>query len=183
MELKHFTDKKAGGLLAQYERLFANLTDKPIKYLEVGILKGGSIEWAKQFFKNGLIFGIDKTISSEAEDLTDKNTHFVELNQDDTVGLKEFGEKFGEFDLIVDDGSHIRELTANTFNVLLKYVKSGGWYVIEDWSAGYAHSPEHRQYAGMVELITEIMLNREKYGIGNIVIIYEKKSFAAFKKL
>jgi len=182
MELKHYTDKLEGGLLKRYEEMFADLRDNEMRYLEVGILKGGSIEWAINFFKQGEIYGADKVLQKEALDL-DGATLIGKVDQASMKDLDSIGSKYGNFDIIIDDGSHIRELTANTFNALWKYVKSGGWYIIEDWSAGYSHSLEHQQYKGMVELVAEIMTNRNKYGIGQIKIIYEKKSFAAFRKI
>ncbi|HBI50229.1 MAG TPA: hypothetical protein DDY21_00045 [Candidatus Moranbacteria bacterium] len=161
--------------------MFSDLQDKEMKYLEVGILKGGSIEWAHKFFKKGSIFGIDKIIDKEAKDL-EKVASLSEVNQGDVNGLKTYGETFGKFDIIVDDASHIRELTELTFVYLWPYVKSGGWYIIEDWSAGYSNLPEHKQYKGMVELIARIITEKQQCNIGEIKIINERKSFAAFQK-
>ncbi|MFA5777628.1 MAG: class I SAM-dependent methyltransferase [Parcubacteria group bacterium] len=184
MELKHWTDKLEGGLLKRYEEMFADLRDKEIKYLEVGVLKGGSIEWAQKFFPKGKIVGADIHFTEEAEDLAEKERiTFREVDQKEVATMQEIGKEFGEFDIIIDDGSHRKDLTLNTFSALWKYVKSGGWYIIEDWSAGYSHSPEHKQYEGMVELVSQIMIDRGKHGISNIKIEYEKKSFAAFRKL
>ena len=36
------------------------------------------------------------------------------------------------FDIILDDGSHIVEHMILSFNTLFKYVKPGGFYIIED---------------------------------------------------
>jgi hypothetical protein len=176
MELKHFTDKGTGGLFEHYEKMFADLQDKRMRYLEIGILHGGSLEWASKFFKQGEIIGADLNILPETEDI---DAVKIKVNQSDIPAMEKIGEDFGSFDIIIDDGSHIRELTENTFNAFWKYVKPNGIYIIEDWSAGYTDFP---QYKGMVDLVVEIILKKNKYGISDIIVINERKSFVAFRK-
>lgn len=43
----------------------------------------------------------------------------------------------GEFDIIIDDGSHIGTEQIATFNNLWPSLNPGGWYVVEDLFAAY----------------------------------------------
>jgi hypothetical protein len=57
----------------------------------------------------------------------------IECDQSDVLSLlKMVGEFGGEFDIIIDDGSHIKEHQILTAKTLLPYLSRGGVYVIED---------------------------------------------------
>ena len=121
------------GFLEDYEMFFSEIKDKEIKYLEIGILNGGSLMWAYDFFPNAKIYGVDINPCNVDND----RIKTMICNQMDSEGLKKIGEEYGEFDIIIDDASHLRRETENTFNCLWNYLKKGGWYVIEDWDCGF----------------------------------------------
>jgi hypothetical protein len=152
------TDKFETGMIDFYEQLFRSLKDKPVKFLEIGVSHGGSLQYFSDFFKNGQIFGID--IIGPTLPLKD-NAQFMLMDQNDKCGLKKFAEEKGPFDVIVDDASHRRKETSNCFEVLWKYVKPNGVYVIEDWGAGYSQVSSR----GMVEFVAEILLHKKDLGI------------------
>lgn len=177
MKFDKYNSDKVNDLFSYYEDIFSGLKDKPIKYLEIGVWEGGSLQWASDFFKKGDITGVDINIP---KGLSIPRTHLIQGSQESNDFLSVLGSTYGNFDIIIDDASHKRALTANTFNALWQYVKKGGWYVIEDWHAGYLNNPNI--YKGMVELVAEIMINKPIYKIDNIIIIKKHKSFAAFQK-
>jgi len=168
------TDKYKSGLIPAYERLFAGLRAKPVKYVEMGILYGGSLLWAKEFFASGsTIIGLDREIKSKPID----GVEMLVIDQADTQGLETFGRDRGPFDIVIDDGSHVRDLTASTFNGLYQFVAPGGLYIIEDWGAGYF--PQFAHCKGMETLATDMVW---QYG-GQVVRLSEGGSYAAiFKK-
>ncbi len=167
------TDKYLSGLFPEYEKLFAGLKDKPIKYLEMGILKGGSLLWAKNYFAPGsIIQGLDANIVSAPIEGVDMFT----IDQADSEGLTNFGKSDGLFDIIIDDGSHVKSLTENTFNCLYPFLKPGGKYIIEDWGAGYYPQWEHCK--GMETLVTDLVW---KYG-GAVVRPVKGGSYAIIEK-
>jgi hypothetical protein len=100
-----------------YDRLFANLAGKKPKVLEIGVYKGASIYAWKDFFgEDSRIVGID--IDPECKRFEDKSQDIYVLigNQSDTQFLRSLTNKFGVFDVIIDDGSHVSHDTIATFN-------------------------------------------------------------------
>lgn len=124
--------------LRQYEEYFGPLADKPIKLLELGIYKGGSLLLWRDYFQEGLIVGLDLN----AVDLTDQTgrIRLYQGEQQDTALLDRIATENAPegFDIIIDDCSHIGELTRISFwHLFDNHLKAGGLYVIEDWSTGY----------------------------------------------
>ncbi len=134
------TDKHRSGIIRAYESLFPRCG----KYLEIGIYNGGSLEWARDFY-GCEVYGIDITLPDPIEGVT-----MVELDQADTEGLVRFGEEYGPFDLIIDDGSHVGSLTLNTFEALHRFAR---YYVIEDWGAGYLHPDFEDLHIAVLRLV------------------------------
>jgi hypothetical protein len=61
------------------------------------------------------------------------NVKILEIgSQYDGIFLKQIIEKYGEFDLILDDGSHMNNHVIFSFKNLFSSVKSGGAYIVED---------------------------------------------------
>ena len=54
----HGTNKSWHGYMPFYDKLFNNLKDMPIMLLEIGIENGGSLLSWKDYFKQGIIYGI-----------------------------------------------------------------------------------------------------------------------------
>lgn len=119
-----------------YAKLFDELQDKPIKFLEIGIYKGSSVKMWEGFFVNGDLHFIDKT-NEYLEYYTNKSKFFF-LDQASERDLQKFIQEVGgDFDVIIDDGGHTMQQQITSFNVLFPYVKSGGIYVIEDLATSY----------------------------------------------
>jgi len=49
----------------------------------------------------------------------------------------------GGIDILLDDGSHITNHQINTFNILYKNIKKGGFYIIEDLTNSYEEQLNH----------------------------------------
>ncbi len=134
---KYDTDKSIR-YLNNYEQMFQPYIDKEIKILELGINKGGSLLLWRDYFKRGDICGLDIS-PTQLEDPTGR-IHAYQGRQDDTCLLDKIAnERAPEgFDVIIDDCSHIGELTRISFWHLFKnHLKKGGLYIIEDWRTGY----------------------------------------------
>jgi hypothetical protein len=133
------TDKaKHTHYLRNYEEYFRPLHDKEIRLLELGIYKGGSLLMWRDYFEKGLIVGLD--LQPVKIDDPSGRIRLYEGMQQDTALLDRIGQELAPdgFDVIIDDCSHIGELTRISFWHLFDiHLKSGGLYVIEDWSTGY----------------------------------------------
>jgi hypothetical protein len=124
--------------LANYEGWFGPLREKDIVPLELGILDGGSLKLWRDYFPNGRIVGLDLNPISIDDPSGRINVYACE--QQDRILLDRIAAETapGGFDIIIDDCSHIASLARASFRHLFdNYLKSGGFYVIEDWGTGY----------------------------------------------
>jgi SAM-dependent methyltransferase len=124
--------------LRRYEEYFRPLVDNEIKLLELGVYKGGSLLLWRDYFAKGLIVGLDLnpiTLSDPSGRI-----RVYQGMQQDTALLDRIASDHAPqgFDVIIDDCSHIGELTRISFwHLFDNHLKPGGLYVIEDWSTGY----------------------------------------------
>ena len=122
-----------------YSRYLLNVKKQrktPIKFLEIGVAKGGSLDFFRLLLgKSAVIFGID----------TDPNCGYVNPREEVRIGsqidrdflgnlIEEMG---GEIDIVVDDGSHVNEHVIETFCTLFPKLSEGGVYFIEDVCTSY----------------------------------------------
>jgi hypothetical protein len=132
------TDKIQNKYLEYYDPIFAPWVDQEIRLLEIGVYKGGSLLLWKDYFPMGLITGID--IQLPANFTPGVRVQVFEGSQSDVIFLSEVANKVAPdgFDIIIDDASHIGEITRIAFwHLFDNHLKPGGYYVIEDWGTGY----------------------------------------------
>jgi len=127
---------------AVYEKLVGRITTdrKKAKILvgEAGIACGASLRMWANYLPKGEIYGFD--IQPECKKLC-RDLENVQIILDDlTKPTYLYG---GMFDLFVDDASHISEDIVKIFESCWPWVKSGGYYVIEDLSCTY--KPEYTE--------------------------------------
>ncbi len=134
---KYDTDKNKGEFSHSkvYDMLFAPFRDKPIAFLEIGINRGGSIRLWEEYFSEASIYAIDvrQRCMREASDRTTVDM----VDQSNRDELTAYAEKRGNFDIIIDDGSHMTGHQILTFDTLWPHVKPGGIYVVEDTRTSY----------------------------------------------
>lgn len=119
-----------------YERFFSAYRNKSIKMLEIGVFKGGSLQMWKNYFGNdSLIVGID--INPICKEFEEKGIEICIGSQEDEGFLKSVSEKYGPFDIILDDGSHIMKHQIASFETLFSEVNDGGVYLCEDTHTSY----------------------------------------------
>jgi hypothetical protein len=116
-----------------YEQYFHSLRDKPIRFLEIGILHGRSLRTWREYFPNAEIHGVDinpacKQVESKSEGIF---VHILDCSEEDK--LENFAKMYeGYFDVILDDGSHINNITLKTFKHFYNCLKPVSYYIIED---------------------------------------------------
>lgn len=145
LALHYGTDKWGAHWYTQhYQRYFAAWRKRPLKILEIGVggykdLSDGaqSLRMWKRYFPNAQVVGID---------IYDKS-HFSEhridvllCDQTDGARLTGISERYGGFDIVIDDGSHLNEHVIDTFRILFPLLKSPGFYCIEDLQTAYWQS-------------------------------------------
>jgi hypothetical protein len=122
-----------------YSRHFQQYRDRPIRMLEIGVYRGGSLRMWKQFFHpDSTIVGIDIDESCKAHEIAEKNV-FVRIgSQADPNFLTEVNGEFGPFDIILDDGSHKTHHQIISFGALFRpALNDGGCYMVEDMHTNY----------------------------------------------
>ena len=132
---KYDTDKntKFHNYTRQYNTLFEEFRNKPIKYLEIGVFNGGSIKAFKEAFRNSTcILGLD--IDNRCKKYEDiDNNIFIEIGDATNIDfIKSITEKYGTFDVILDDGSHINKDVIKSFELLFPLLNDDGLYIVED---------------------------------------------------
>ena len=147
----HGTDKIYGhNYIDVYNHHFKKFRKLPVTFLEIGVggyddprSGGQSLRMWKDYFFNGNIHALD---------IFDKSPHqenrirIFQGSQADKECLQKIHQETGDFDLIVDDGSHMNEHIITSFEILFPLLKDGGVYVVEDIQTAY-----WPQYGGQTE--------------------------------
>jgi hypothetical protein len=119
-----------------YEAMFAEMREKPIKMLEIGVADprpgaaGASLKAFYDYFPAARIFGYDIVDASEFNN--DRITTFKgdQASHGDLLRfIRTYG---GGFHIIIDDGSHQDAHQQISLGFLFRYLLPGGFYVIED---------------------------------------------------
>lgn len=136
LAIKYGTDKSSRGhsYTQYYDMILSPIRKQSVKLLEIGIDKGASLLMWRDYFENGEIHGID--IRGDYEYLNGVTTHIVDQSKVGELIL--FGEQYPDyFKVICDDGSHQSDDMILSFHTLFPYLKSGGFYIIEDLLCDY----------------------------------------------
>lgn len=121
------TDKVANRYLQRYDLIFEPWIEKKIILLELGIHKGGSLLLWRDYFPLGTIVGIDINLSKGFQ--PPNRIHVFEGSQTDPPFLSRVANEIAPegFDIIIDDASHIGELTKIAFwHLFDNHLKPGG---------------------------------------------------------
>ncbi len=133
-------DKNRLGYTQYYAKHFDSIRNDVNKFFEIGLANGASTRMWLDYFPNADIYGLENqmgsgeefegTKSKFGEDVVAKMFEGDQSERDDLSG---FVTKFGnDFDIIIDDGGHCMNEQCISLGYLFPYVKSGGYYVVED---------------------------------------------------
>lgn len=137
LSIRHGTDKWGPHFYTPiYHEMFANLRNKPISLLEIGVggyesrsLGGASLAMWADYFTHGKIVGID--IAEKNLEL-DPRVTILRGSQTNEAFLLSVVADHGPFDIIIDDGSHVPQDVVTSFRTLFPGLVDGGLYVVED---------------------------------------------------
>jgi cephalosporin hydroxylase len=123
-----------------YESHFERYVNKPLTILEIGCLHGGSLQlWKRYFGPHATIVGIDIDPNCMAH--VEDQISIRIGSQEDPQFLESVVAEFGQFDIVIDDGSHVPEHQIVSFKTLYPFVKENGIYVVEDLHTNYWVEP------------------------------------------
>ncbi|MFY2861413.1 class I SAM-dependent methyltransferase [Mycobacterium sp. THU-M104] len=125
--------------LPVYESALAGFRSRPVRMLEIGVFRGGSLQmWRRYLHLESIVVGIDIDTSTKQFDNPGQRIHVRIGDQTDTRFLQTVIDEFGPFDIILDDGSHMNSHIAQTFRYLFPHgLASAGIYIVEDIHANY----------------------------------------------
>ena len=119
-----------------YDRIFQKYIDQNITFVEIGILDGGSLDlWKKFFGKNARIIGID--LNPESKKFEKDGIEIFIGDQSSSIFWKQFYEKIGKVDIVLDDGGHKNDQQIKTAINSIPNINDGGLLVVEDTHTSY----------------------------------------------
>jgi cephalosporin hydroxylase len=139
--------------------------------LELGLFQGGSLVFFDKMFKPDRMVGLDISptkIAALENYLKTDAPHiktYYKSSQDDVALLQSIvkDDLRGRLNLVVDDASHLYELTKASIATLFPLLEPGGTYIIEDWAWSHrlnGQTPQHPWYAkpALTNLLFEIVV-------------------------
>jgi len=125
---KYNTDKATGhGFTEFYDDYVSKYINPNI--LEIGVYYGASLKMWEEYFGSPYIVGVDIEDKREYEN---NNTKILIADQGNPQELLKCLDYCKEYQIMVDDGSHIIGHQISTLATLFPYLSSGGVYFIED---------------------------------------------------
>lgn len=119
-----------------YDRYLAPWKGKPVRMLEIGVSKGGSLRlWRRLLGPDAMLFGID--IDPACAQFDGQAAKVRIGSQDDPGFLRRVVDEMGGLDVVIDDGSHVSAHIRRSLDVLFPLLSDGGLYIAEDLHACY----------------------------------------------
>jgi len=119
-----------------YENIFRKFVNKKITFVEIGIGDGGSLfMWKNYFGKKARIIGIE--LNPEAKKLEKFGFEIFIGNQSDPLFWRQFYNKVGKIDILLDDGGHKNIQQITSFMESYKFINPNGLIAIEDTHTSY----------------------------------------------
>jgi hypothetical protein len=174
-----------------YQQHLAEFRRRPIRLLEIGVggydsptWGGASLRMWRDYFRRGEIHGLD----IEEKRIDEPRIHIHRGDQSDQAFLHDLAGRYGPFDIVIDDGSHVNAHIRASFEALfVDHLNPGGFYIVEDMSTAYLPEygggpPGHRGTS--VELVQSLVndVNRQHWAGESArpvhsLHIYEKIAF------
>lgn len=129
-----------------YDRLLSEYCGKPITFLEIGVLNGGSLFMWREFFgPSARIIGVD--LNPAAKKWEEFGFEIYVGSQTSPDFWSKVISEVGEIDVVLDDGGHTYEQQVVTVETLIEHVKDGGKLIVEDTHTSYMKGFGPRRYS------------------------------------
>ncbi len=134
---------------SEYERVLGSMRSTPIRLLEVGVYKGGSLAmWKRYLHPDSVIVGLDLNPECARFDRPEEHVHVRIGDQSDMSFLRAVADEFGPFDVVIDDGSHVCSHMIKTFDYLfLNGLKDNGVFIAEDTHSNFWPGYRDQRYS------------------------------------
>lgn len=116
-----------------YERVLGPLRDRELSMLEIGVQNGGSLDvWAEYLPHAKVIIGCDIDERCRQLRYADPRIKVVVADVTSQQAYDEILDIQPEFDVVIDDGSHLSAHILHSFLTFFRHVRPGGIFIIED---------------------------------------------------
>jgi hypothetical protein len=124
------------GYMQHYDRHLSRYRNSPVRVLEIGVFKGGSLQmWRRYFGEQAVLFGID--IDPGCQRYNDVAGQVRIGSQSDAKFLMSVLTEMGGIDVVIDDGSHVASDQRASFKTLFPVLDPNGVYICEDTHTAY----------------------------------------------
>ncbi len=141
-----------------YEEHFHRYRNTDVRFLEIGVGRGGSQElWREYFGPDAHILCLD--IEDLSARVDPQVSTFYQGDQTDPAVLQRILDEHGPLDIVVDDGSHISRHIIGSFEYLYPRMAPDGVYVVEDLHACYnaSHEGGYRREGTFIEYAKDLL--------------------------
>jgi hypothetical protein len=120
--------------LSEADQLIFRLPHRPVRLLEVGVQKGGSLQLWRDYFQQGEVIGVDVSLQNLQ---SGGDWRGIAIHHADGYD-QAFSGKIGELDIAIDDGPHTLASQIRFIELYLPKIRPNGMLVIED-----VQDPQH----------------------------------------
>jgi hypothetical protein len=112
-----------------YDRHLMRLRKQPVRYLEIGVQRGGSLRMMQEYLgPDATVCGIDIDPAC-----ADNPAHRVFIgDQAEPAFLQHCVAQMQGVDIVIDDGGHVPDQQLISFITLFPLLNDGGVYIVED---------------------------------------------------
>jgi len=124
--------------LTEYDRLFDGYRNKPVRLFEIGIQNGGSLEiWSKYFSDASALIGCDINPDCALLSYDDPRISVIVGDANAPEVRERVFQRSPQFDIIIDDGSHLSSDIIKSFALYFPRLVEGGVFIAEDLHCSY----------------------------------------------
>ncbi len=153
---------KHANYFAIYDELLTRYRGRPVTFVEIGVLNGGSLHLWRQFLGNDArIIGVD--LNPAAQRWTADGFEIVIGDQGDPAFWAQFFANVGPVDVVLDDGGHTNRQQVMTTLACLPHVRDGGMLIVEDVHASYLPefgNPSRYSFMRFVAHVADVLNTR-----------------------
>lgn len=152
-----YHSKKHSGYFPAYDELLNSYRGKPITFVEIGVLNGGSLfMWRSYFGDQARIIGID--LNPGAKRWENDGFEIYIGSQSDSNFWARILTEIGPIDVLLDDGGHTFHQQIVTCEAVLPSIKDGGLLIVEDTHSSYMRDfggPSSRSFVSYAKNIVD----------------------------
>ena len=170
-----FFSTKYDSYFPVYDRLFAPFRNRPIVFVEVGVLSGGSLfMWRDYLGEEARIIGVD--LNPDAVKWRDHGFEIHIGDQSHESFWSDFFAAVGPVDVILDDGGHRNHQQIVTTACTLPHINDGGLLLVEDVHTSYIHkfgNPSRYSFINYCKNAVDSVNARSPFVQGQIAFLRE----------